>query len=252
MSSGLPRRTCPPHSYGDTGRSSWPGRRRLPWKPSGTGANQRPAPGCAGRSTGSAASDTGVPIGRQFSGAAASRSPRSMPCSPEAMDCRTRAFLSTALSPDAVSPVGEKTGHGWLDPVPPPKEEKVGMRPSIAHRWLPIPKKSKKRAADRSNHRGLLQNRRDTGGEKGVVAHTGFEPVISALRGRCPWPLDECASFVIGSISSYENLTGYIITRLCALVKRFLAICANNINNEGGLRDHPVPFVMVIYAGQRR
>ena len=29
---------------------------------------------------------------------------------------------------------------------------------------------------------------------KGVmVAHTGIEPVISALRGRRPWPLDECA-----------------------------------------------------------
>ncbi len=26
-----------------------------------------------------------------------------------------------------------------------------------------------------------------------LVAHTGFEPVISALRGRCPRPLDECA-----------------------------------------------------------
>jgi hypothetical protein len=26
-----------------------------------------------------------------------------------------------------------------------------------------------------------------------MVAHTGFEPVISALRGRCPRPLDECA-----------------------------------------------------------
>jgi hypothetical protein len=25
-----------------------------------------------------------------------------------------------------------------------------------------------------------------------VVPHTGFEPVISALRGRCPRPLDEC------------------------------------------------------------
>ena len=25
------------------------------------------------------------------------------------------------------------------------------------------------------------------------VAHAGFEPVISALRGRCPGPLDECA-----------------------------------------------------------
>jgi len=27
-----------------------------------------------------------------------------------------------------------------------------------------------------------------------VVAHTGFEPVISSLRGRCPKPLDECAT----------------------------------------------------------
>ncbi len=33
----------------------------------------------------------------------------------------------------------------------------------------------------------------------GVVAHTGFEPVISSLRGRCPKPLDECA--VAGDIS---------------------------------------------------
>jgi hypothetical protein len=33
-----------------------------------------------------------------------------------------------------------------------------------------------------------------------LVAHTGFEPVISSLRGRCPRPLDECAtrsSFII-------------------------------------------------------
>src|SRR5829696_1259722 len=26
-----------------------------------------------------------------------------------------------------------------------------------------------------------------------LVAHRGFEPLISALRGRCPRPLDECA-----------------------------------------------------------
>ncbi len=29
---------------------------------------------------------------------------------------------------------------------------------------------------------------------KQLVAHTGFEPVISSLRGRCPKPLDECAT----------------------------------------------------------
>ena len=27
-----------------------------------------------------------------------------------------------------------------------------------------------------------------------LVARTGFEPVVSALRGRCPWPLDERAT----------------------------------------------------------
>jgi hypothetical protein len=27
-----------------------------------------------------------------------------------------------------------------------------------------------------------------------LVPHTGFEPVISALRGRCPRPLDECGA----------------------------------------------------------
>ena len=29
-----------------------------------------------------------------------------------------------------------------------------------------------------------------------LVPHTGFEPVISALRGRCPRPLDECGAAV--------------------------------------------------------
>src|SRR5438552_2048185 len=27
---------------------------------------------------------------------------------------------------------------------------------------------------------------------RGLVPHIGFEPMISALRGRCPGPLDEC------------------------------------------------------------
>ena len=29
-----------------------------------------------------------------------------------------------------------------------------------------------------------------------LVPHTGFEPVISALRGRCPGPLDECGAAI--------------------------------------------------------
>ena len=31
-----------------------------------------------------------------------------------------------------------------------------------------------------------------------LVPHTGFEPVISALRGRCPRPLDECGNGATG------------------------------------------------------
>src|SRR6476620_5722636 len=42
------------------------------------------------------------------------------------------------------------------------------------------------------NPRGVL-----LGGPE-LVAHTGFEPVISALRGRCPRPLDECAMGMAG------------------------------------------------------
>jgi hypothetical protein len=45
------------------------------------------------------------------------------------------------------------------------------------------------------------------------VAHTGFEPVISALRGRRPGPLDECASL------SFWTLT--IIAVFIAIVKGF-------------------------------
>ena len=45
-----------------------------------------------------------------------------------------------------------------------------------------------------------------------LVARTGFEPVISALRGRCPWPLDERA----------------VESRVYAayLFYRFLAVCS--------------------------
>ena len=39
-----------------------------------------------------------------------------------------------------------------------------------------------------------------------VVAHTGFEPVISALRGRCPGPLDECAAFMAGELGFEPRL----------------------------------------------
>ena len=48
---------------------------------------------------------------------------------------------------------------------------------------------------------GQKKSRRTRRREIGVVAHTGFEPVISALRGRRPGPLDECAMrWRLGSI----------------------------------------------------
>jgi hypothetical protein len=45
------------------------------------------------------------------------------------------------------------------------------------------------------NHRMLWSGPQATTTCRGlVVPHTGFEPVISALRGRCPRPLDECGT----------------------------------------------------------
>jgi hypothetical protein len=37
-----------------------------------------------------------------------------------------------------------------------------------------------------------------------MVAHTGFEPVISSLRGRCPKPLDECATVRLAGEEGFE------------------------------------------------
>jgi hypothetical protein len=42
-----------------------------------------------------------------------------------------------------------------------------------------------------------------------LVAHRGFEPLISALRGRCPRPLDECAvPFAIDEEFTTRDLRG--------------------------------------------
>ena len=38
-------------------------------------------------------------------------------------------------------------------------------------------------------------------GRRELVPHTGFEPVISALRGRCPGPLDECGPVGAGGVA---------------------------------------------------
>ena len=42
-----------------------------------------------------------------------------------------------------------------------------------------------------------------------LVAHRGFEPLISALRGRCPGPLDECA--ILAPQEGFTVLTDYIL-----------------------------------------
>ena len=48
---------------------------------------------------------------------------------------------------------------------------------------------------------------------RSLVAHTGFEPVISSLRGRCPKPLDECAIkyYLVGQTKNHIKLCYYSI-----------------------------------------
>jgi hypothetical protein len=66
-----------------------------------------------------------------------------------------------------------------------------------------------------------------------VVAHTGFEPVISALRGRCPRPLDECAKYdSCGVELSYFTLVLSEVWRNNVYAQLFstaLELCNTNI-----------------------
>lgn len=48
----------------------------------------------------------------------------------------------------------------------------------------PMRRSAKRKAPDLASNQGLLLE---------LVAHTGFGPVISSLRGTRPRPLDECA-----------------------------------------------------------
>jgi hypothetical protein len=43
----------------------------------------------------------------------------------------------------------------------------------------------------------MLNLASDQGAFYVLVAHTGFEPVVSSLRGTRPRPLDECAAAII-------------------------------------------------------
>ena len=51
--------------------------------------------------------------------------------------------------------------------------------------------------------------------KKGLVAHTGFEPVISSLRGTRPRPLDECAAWLFWLASQDSNLGKRLQRPLC-------------------------------------
>ena len=57
----------------------------------------------------------------------------------------------------------------------------------------------------------------ETVDEAGIVAHTGFEPVISALRGRCPKPLDECAVSLMVPLGRDRTLIPTSVPRLRGL-----------------------------------
>ena len=76
--------------------------------------------------------------------------------------------------------------------------------------------------------RAVLWSARTTGG---LVARTGFEPVISALRGRCPWPLDERAtrSAKIGNGWGSRIRTSAYRSRVCRPTTRRIPNCANFI-----------------------
>ena len=52
-----------------------------------------------------------------------------------------------------------------------------------------------------------------------MVARTGFEPVISALRGRCPWPLDERAALNPKTLAGCAVWLGIEDSNLCLQIQ---------------------------------
>ena len=58
-----------------------------------------------------------------------------------------------------------------------------------------------------------------------LVARTGFEPVISALRGRCPSPLDERA-MLAGVLGLEPRLSGTRIRRVASYTIPLYLACA--------------------------
>src|SRR4051794_15508781 len=105
--------------------------------------------------------------------------------SPPSRPARSRHALSLtsqSCSPSPPSPSGSSCV--WFGPATYPSTE-VAMWALTLLMSVPPETASAPDEEARSGWIGLASI-------ASVVPHTGFEPVISALRGRCPGPLDEC------------------------------------------------------------
>jgi hypothetical protein len=65
---------------------------------------------------------------------------------------------------------------------------------------------------------------------RSLVAHTGFEPVISSLRGRCPGPLDECAT-----LTDHSGLKSSFVTAAVTIIQQKYARQHRIQSRPGGL-----------------
>ena len=89
-----------------------------------------------------------------------------------------------------------------------------------------------------------------------LVAHTGFEPVISALRGRCPRPLDECATLQTSGWGEWIRTTVGRFRVCCPTTRRLptgavAPILSPNTKKDGGLSAEDIPPSLQVHANSR-
>ena len=82
--------------------------------------------------------------------------------------------------------IGSASALALLPPSIGPDDRGRGIGQALMHTVLGA-------AEFRGREKAPIHARNRGSGMK-LVPHTGFEPVISALRGRCPGPLDECGT----------------------------------------------------------
>ena len=75
--------------------------------------------------------------------------------------------------------------------------KEIAVAPGEATIRYAIPVPADNRTPDRGAAEEVLKSRYCL--QYLTVAHAGFEPAISTLRGWCPRPLDECATLGIGA-----------------------------------------------------